>query len=159
MRLEQVIKRLEQEDPNRVCSRGFLNPHSYRGDYSELAFSPATDVTVGEMLAAARSAIGATYQGYKGGDYRMDEFTPCYIAGVGKYGGDSDAIENHLEGMLLDSRKWSFHAAEDRAPEVVGLNNGVTVRLFGETLDVSGSGRIPLAVIDRLKMMQREAEF
>lgn len=156
MRLEQVIERLEREDPNRVCSRGFKTPHSYRGDYRELAFSPTSNVTVGEMLAAARSAVGATYQGYKGGEFRMDLLTPCYIAGIGDYGGDADAIERHLEGMLLDSREWSFHAAEGQVPEAVGLTIGVTVRLCGDTLDVTGPGRVPLAVIDRLKLMQRE---
>jgi len=38
MNLGQLINRLKQEDLNRKIPIGFCNPHSHRGDYSELAF-------------------------------------------------------------------------------------------------------------------------
>ena len=83
MTLEELITALEAHDPAKVVSRGFAKPHSYRGDYCDLAFEPAANVTVGSMLADARSALGATFQGYKGGDYTMDEYTDCWLAEYG----------------------------------------------------------------------------
>lgn len=57
---------------------GFANPHSYRGYYDQLAFEPAYGVTIGSMLDAAKSAVGAIYYGYKGGSYRMGKWTDVY---------------------------------------------------------------------------------
>lgn len=91
-----IIERLEREDPTRVLPVGFAEPHSYRGYYHELAFEPRRDITIGEMLDAARTALGATYQGYKGGDYTMNEHTDCWIA---EYGTDSD---NKIGPLLLE---------------------------------------------------------
>ncbi len=84
--LDELIAALEAEDPDKVLPLGFAHPHSYRGYYSELAFEPALNVTVGSMLAAARSAKGATHQGWKGGDYAMDGYTECWLAERGSCG-------------------------------------------------------------------------
>ncbi len=94
--LGDLIARLEREDPTRILPLGFTNPHSYRGDYYELAFEPVADIPVGEMLAAARSALGATFQGWKGGDFTMGEHSGCWIAVEG------DSGDNKLGPLLLD---------------------------------------------------------
>lgn len=94
--LGQLIARLEREDPNRVLPLGFANPHSWRGDYMELAFEPLANISIGDMLAAARSALGATYQGWKGGDYTMHEHSDCHIAREGESG------DNQIGPLLLD---------------------------------------------------------
>lgn len=70
--LGDVIAALEAQDPAKVLPVGFYGPHSYRGYYDELAFEVCANVTVGDMLAAARSAVGRTFEGWKGGDYTMD---------------------------------------------------------------------------------------
>lgn len=80
MTLEELITALESHDQAKVVPHGFANPHSYRGDYCDLAFEPAANVTVGSMLNAARSALGETFQGYKGGDYTMADYTDCWLA-------------------------------------------------------------------------------
>jgi len=80
MFLGELIKFLEARDPKRVVPLGFAEPHSYRGFYNDLAFEPAKDVTVGSMLACARDALGRTFQGYKGGDYKMGEYTDVWLA-------------------------------------------------------------------------------
>lgn len=80
MELGDLIEVLQAEDPAKVCPDGFATPHSWRGDYYELAFDPAQNVTVASMLAHARSAVGATYEGWKGGDYTMDLDSDCYLA-------------------------------------------------------------------------------
>jgi hypothetical protein len=90
--LGALIEALEAEDPSLVCPRGFARPHSYRGYYDELAFEPARDVTVGEMLAAAKSALGSTYGGWKGGDYTMSEYTYCWLAYRGDTGETLGAV-------------------------------------------------------------------
>lgn len=96
LNLGDLVERLEREDPDRVVPMGFANPHSYRGDYSKLAFEPARDVTIGAMLDAARAALGATFGGYKGGDYTMHDYTEVWLA---NYGEDSD---NKLGPLLLE---------------------------------------------------------
>ena len=88
MNLGKLIQELEAMPSEGVVSFGFARPMSYRGYYNCLAFEPAVDVTIGSMLEYARSANGAVYEGYKGGDYRMDTETDCYIADYGEYGED-----------------------------------------------------------------------
>jgi hypothetical protein len=78
--LSELIKTLEAADPGRVVPLGFGHPHSYRGYYDELAFEPREDVTVAQMLSDARSALDATYDGWKGGEFTMSEYTYCWLA-------------------------------------------------------------------------------
>ena len=80
MTLEDLIEELEKHDPSKVVPLGFDHPHSYRGYYAELAFEPKWNTTVGEMLQAARSALGATFTGWKGGEFKMEEHTECHIS-------------------------------------------------------------------------------
>ena len=100
MTLKDLIKELEKHDPKKVVPIGFHHPHSYRGDYSELAFEPKENTTVGEMLQAAKSALGATFTGWKGGDFTMDEYTRCYISIEGT-SWDSDSIGSILLKYML----------------------------------------------------------
>jgi hypothetical protein len=83
MTLGELIAALEAADPTKVVPHGFTNPHSYRGYYDQLAFEPARNVTVEAMLDDARSALGTTYQGWKGGEFEMDEHTDCWLASEG----------------------------------------------------------------------------
>ncbi len=100
MTLGELIAALEAADPRLVLPEGFSNPHSWRGDYSELAFEPAAYVTVDSMLDAARSALGTTYGGYKGGDYEMTADTDCWIAAWGS-SVDSETIGPRLLRLML----------------------------------------------------------
>lgn len=94
-----IIARLEQEDPNRVLSIGFAEPHSFRGDYWQLAFEPRQNIRVGDVLEAARSAVGATYWGWKGGEYTMSESSTCWISYAGE--GSDNCIGPLLLELLL----------------------------------------------------------
>lgn len=84
MYLKDLIELLEKYDADKTVAVGFGNPHSYRGYYDQLAFEPVENTTVGEMLFAAKSAMGTTYQGWKGGDFTMGEWTPCWLAWEGR---------------------------------------------------------------------------
>jgi len=98
MTLNDLITALEAQDPDRVLPLGFHSPHSSRWDYSELAFEPAVDVRVGDMLADARSAVDATYEGYKGGIYRMRLSTECHLADWGDVG---ESLGSRFLGLML----------------------------------------------------------
>lgn len=101
--LGELITLLEAvPDKDRVLPLGFHRPHSYRGYYEDLAFevtdnSPA----VRDMLADAKSALGETFQGWKGGDYTADEYTPVWI--VDEQGSCGETLGALLLHLLLDT--------------------------------------------------------
>jgi hypothetical protein len=86
MTLGELIAALEAVDADRIIRNGFESPHSYRGWYERLAFEPATNVRVGDMLNDARGALGRVFTGYKGGEYRMHGYTECYLANYSECG-------------------------------------------------------------------------
>lgn len=74
---------------------------SYRGYYEDLAFSASKDPSsVSEMLSRCRGALGQSYEGYKGGEYRMTEETPLWR---GEYGCCGPAIVDvrREDGVLV----------------------------------------------------------
>jgi len=98
MRLRELIQVLSKVDPDRVLKNGFGGPHSYRGYYSDLGFNPQTNVRVGDMLDEAQNAIGKIFIGYKGGEFKMEEYTECWIA---KWGNTGETIGPILLGYML----------------------------------------------------------
>ncbi|HCU06466.1 MAG TPA: hypothetical protein DIC42_02630 [Holosporales bacterium] len=97
-----LIGWLEKQDQNLIVDDGFGYPHSDRGDYSELAFNPLPKAKIDEMLAHAKGAVGATFTGWKGGEYIMEESTPVYI---GDYGECGDAITpTHFKYWILTGK-------------------------------------------------------
>lgn len=85
MNLGQLIDMLNlMLDKSRIVPKGFKNPHSWRGIYAELAFEPAENVSISDMLKAAESAVGTTYSGWKGGDYTMDRETSIHLSHPGE---------------------------------------------------------------------------
>lgn len=104
MTLGELIETLAAEDPARVLPLGFNNPHSYRGYYTDLAFETASNISVGDMLTAARSALGATYQGHKGGDFTMNEYTDVWLSERGTASGETIGI-TLLRLMLANGRE------------------------------------------------------
>jgi hypothetical protein len=62
---------------------------SWRGSYVELTLDSEHDVarpTVARLLAEARKADCATFEGYKGGSYTMTRSTPVWADPYGTYG-------------------------------------------------------------------------
>ncbi|OLT30074.1 hypothetical protein BJF79_39685 [Actinomadura sp. CNU-125] len=105
--LGELIAALSAADQDLIVPAGFDSPHSYRGVYAELAFEPAGDVTVAAMLASARDADGAEYEGWKGGWFTMTADTRCHLAYEGCCGyEDEDALtRERLEAMLAAGRR------------------------------------------------------
>lgn len=92
MRLGELIRGLEALRGDMVLPVGLGEPMSYRGYYEQLAFEPAYDATVRDSVANARSAVGASYEGYKGGTYVMTVDTPVWLASYGTTGKSIDGI-------------------------------------------------------------------
>ena len=110
--LGDVIKRLERLSPDLRCTPAFGEPDSWRGVYAYIAFAPRESATVREMLSCAKAADGATFTGYKGGEFRMDRSTPCYVAEYGEYNGEDE------DALSTDNFPWLAEGAE---AEVVAL--------------------------------------
>lgn len=98
MTLGELIAMLETEPHAKRVRLGFTYPHPYRGYYQDLAFVPKENITVSEMLGAARSALGSTYEGWKGGEYTMSEHTDVWLAEVGCCG---ETIGPRLMALML----------------------------------------------------------
>lgn len=100
MTLGQLIEQLEKmsSDSGVICSTDtsmvFTTFDSYRGYYDDLALGYiAKDYyeekkddeihTVKDFLAEAKSCLGKTFYGWKGGKFIMDKNTPLWVANSG----------------------------------------------------------------------------
>ena len=108
VRLGQLVDTLADVDPDKIIEEGFAEPDSWRGIYRYVAFSPARNVTVSSMLKHAKSAIGATFEGYKGDTFTMSRETPCYIACYG-FSGDNDGITSERLQRMLGIQEIKEH--------------------------------------------------
>ena len=75
--------------PPRDRIAGIGEPHSYRGYYSDLAFTPAPERR-GEarwLLLEARDCLGQVFEGYKGGGYPMHSLSPVWVSAYGRASG------------------------------------------------------------------------
>lgn len=105
MYLKELIEYLKQKHPDIIVPMGFHNPHSYRGYYDDLAFEPMENVTVETMLKIAQTALNTTYQGYKGGDFKMHEYVDVYLANYGECG-------EELGTILLDYMTGKYNTED-----------------------------------------------
>lgn len=80
MNLKDLRFFLEEQPRDKICKYGFNNPHSYRGYYDEVAFEPASDVSIQSMLDCVDDALTEEFEGWKGGIYEYDLSTNVHIA-------------------------------------------------------------------------------
>ncbi len=99
MTLGNLIEWLEKQNQEMVVEDGFSTPHSDRGSYDELAFTPEPEAKIRDMLKHAKSALGATFTGWKGGEYTMNEYTSVYIGQYGECG--EEITSTHFKYWLL----------------------------------------------------------
>ena len=86
MTLGTLIDRLKAMPPEALID-GMRAPHSYRGYYSDLAFTATGQkMTVQDALVLCKDAMGEVFEGYKGGDFQMGRKTPVWIAEYGHCG-------------------------------------------------------------------------
>lgn len=83
MTLGELIEALEAM-PTDAEVVNLCDPHSYRGYYDDLAFERGEGTRpAAELLRECRIANGSTFTGYKGGEFRMGEQTPVWVAAYG----------------------------------------------------------------------------
>jgi hypothetical protein len=89
--LGKAIALLEEIDSTTPMADPIGEVESYRGYYSDLSFDvmSAAPKTAGQVLADLRAALGATFEGYKGGDFVMDSDTPLWVSAYGSASGDA----------------------------------------------------------------------
>lgn len=115
MNLGQLIDGLNAVPyKDRKVAKGFTKAHSWRGIYAELAFEPTTDVTIESMLREAESAVGKTFEGWKGGDFTMTRDTEIHIS----YSGESYDYLGEIVCFYLFGQKLTV-ACEDCGERVV----------------------------------------
>lgn len=70
----RVIFDFQPVSPDYLCS--------WRGSYNELAivFGPV-EASGNQVLATLRGAISETYDGWKGGEFKMGRLTPVWVVG------------------------------------------------------------------------------
>ena len=103
MNLGKLIDWLEKQDQELIVKDGFSSPHSDRGSYDELAFTPEPESKISDMLKNALSADGATFEGWKGGEFTMGRSTAVYIGVYGDCG--EEITQTHFKYWLLSGRK------------------------------------------------------
>jgi hypothetical protein len=95
MTLGELISTLSRKDETLPVRFDFVyfqpsgEVDRYRGYYEQLALGYETkreNITVKELLAVLREAVGKTFTGYKGGDYTMDNSAPIWVARWGEAG-------------------------------------------------------------------------
>lgn len=79
---------------------------SWRGDYEELALNyqeSGVQLKAGEFLTVLKSAIGHTFQGYKGGDFTMNRHTPLWVANDGDSGNTAviDILDKNYQVVII----------------------------------------------------------
>lgn len=79
MTLGEMIDTLAALPQGMALRPGLGRPCSWRGSYSELAFCRTEQATVADVLAEARGAVGATYTGWKGGEFTMGFASDVYV--------------------------------------------------------------------------------
>lgn len=98
MKLGTLIKQLEAmpQDASVEYDFGYMIPtklDSWRGRYECLAIGYThfetiafgDRSTVKDLVEKCKEAVGKTYEGYKGGDYRMTEDTEVWVDNYGEY--------------------------------------------------------------------------
>lgn len=84
--LGEIIKALEAIDGDKYMAESY-EPHSYRGYYHRLGLAPnGGSATVGETLAMLNGCVGKSFEGYKGGTFKMGLHTLVHVAGWGRTG-------------------------------------------------------------------------
>ncbi len=124
LNLDQLIHLLKSVDPvtsdNDYKELQFDFPEayptsiaSYRGSYEELALGftkyQRFNTTLKELIHDLRQAVGRVYQGWKGGDFRMDSNTPLWVANCGH--SSTTVISGVIEipyAIIIETRHCEF---------------------------------------------------
>ena len=110
--LGEIIDWLERLPPEDevvfdFCRASPSGIDSSRGDYAELAlkYSFKKAATVCDVLKWCKGAVGATFSGYKGGDYTMTRDTQVWVDQWGQWTGTAIDSMDHDYGQAVIGTK------------------------------------------------------
>jgi len=110
--LGEIIDWLERLPPEDsvvfdFCRASPSGIDSSRGDYAELAlkYSFEQTATVRDVLKWCKGAVGATFSGYKGGDYTMTRDTQVWVDQWGQWTGTAIDSMDHDYGQAVIGTK------------------------------------------------------
>ena len=84
-----------------VFTKGFSDPHSYRGYYNQVCFEPTTGVPLKEILESINDALTQTFVAYKGGEYTYGIFTTTNLQMYGHCeNNDCQKLEELVKEMI-----------------------------------------------------------
>lgn len=98
--LGQLIAFLREHYGKRLTVPLGHPPMSYRGYYRELAF-PSGETPLEDFLKDCKAALGGTFEGYKGGEYRMHERTPLWLSEWGETSGTAITGIDLVDGKVV----------------------------------------------------------
>ena len=112
--LGEIIDWLERLPPEDevvfdFCRASPSGIDSSRGDYAELAlkYSFKKAATVCDVLKWYKGAVGATFSGYKGGDYTMTRDTQVWVDQWGQWTGTAIDSMDHFIGQAVFRTKMA----------------------------------------------------
>jgi hypothetical protein len=85
-RLGDILEYVGSMPPKTSFAVGLENPHSNRGDYSEVGFEAGPSMTAQELFEVLASTMGRSFRGWKGGDYIMVSDTKAHFSIAGETG-------------------------------------------------------------------------
>lgn len=91
-----------------VFTDGFITPHAYRGDYHQVAFQPAKNISLAEIKCHLHSALNDSFVGYFSGHCTYDENTRANLSFICAYD-DTDC--KNFE-MLVTNMLNEYHDAD-----------------------------------------------
>ena len=102
-------KRSDDSEPEVVFDFEYACPvgiDSWRGIYSELAINFEFDckaLALSEFIELLKGAVDKTFEGYKGGSFRMSRHTPVWVANYGNAGNTAviEVVDNNYEVILM----------------------------------------------------------
>lgn len=90
------------ENNDFVFTNGFITPHAYRGNYGQVAFQPAKNMTLAEIKCSLISALHDTFVGYHSDEYRYDKNTPVNLSLIGVCNNDDAENFEKLVSIMLN---------------------------------------------------------
>jgi hypothetical protein len=98
-----------------VFSNGFIIPHAYRGDYHQVAFQPAKNISLAEIKCHIYSALNDSFVGYFSGHYTYDENTQVNLSLICAYDDtDGESFDKLVTNMLNEYHDADHTSAQKK---------------------------------------------
>jgi hypothetical protein len=109
--VKEFLENVQATDPNFEFVNAFNNPHSWRGEYSEIAFQSAYLLTSADMLECVDRAITEKFYGWKGGEYNYCLDKHCHIEAGGPGCYTETALRDFAERLEAMKEEWAEYIA------------------------------------------------